>query len=239
MKNLVMVLITVFALTGCLSGGGTETGAPVTEPVAEQPTLPVDEITNPIETPIDEEEPVEDPADPEDEEDPTTPYAFSGGSGTVSDPYTLETATDVAHIADFPAAHFELIHDIHMGGAAVTPVPVFSGALYGNGFAIHHFTLTASSGNAALFTVMSGTVVQLDVENATINGGAYAASIAGHLTGLISSCNLYAVTINSTLGGNGVNTGIGRPFFVTKSASGSVIGSTYNVTFNGSHIFQF
>ncbi len=239
MKNLVMAFLSVWILTGCLSGGGggttdtTSPTAPVIEPPAEIVAPPV---TEPVaEDPVQEPDP-EDPSDPTDPVDPT-PYAFTGGgAGTVSDPYTLLTPTDVAHIADFPSAQFELVQDINMAGAVFAPIASFSGVLYGNNFTIHHFSIAPTTGTAVMFTSLSGTIVQLKLQSVTITGTAYAASIAGSLTGMISSCSLYSVNITSPSGGNGVNTGVGRPYYVTKSGSGSVIGSSYDVFFNGYRI---
>lgn len=240
MKNFLISLVTVFALTGCLSGGGgtTDTTSP-TAPTAPVVTPPADVVTPPPSVDPVADDPSQDPADPQDEDpvaDPT-PYAFTGGgAGTVSDPYTLLTPVDVAHIKDFPAAQFELVQDINMAGATFEPIASFSGVLYGNNFIIHHFSIAPTSGTAAMFQSLSGTVIQLKLQNVTVTGTAYAASIAGALSGMISSCSLYSVNIASPTGGNGVNTGVGRPFYVTKTGGASVIGSTYDVFFNGYRI---
>jgi hypothetical protein len=248
MKNLFLILFTGLVLTACLGGGGggSSDAAPVDrneppgveQPVVELPTEPGDDVTAPEdETPgVGQEEDAE-PVVVE-EPDPQDPvYTFGGGTGTQQDPYLLEVAEDILHIGDFPAAHFALQNNINMGNITMETLPAFSGVLYGNNFTIFNFKIVHSTGIAALFQSVSGTLVQLKISNMRATGTTYAAGFAGHVTGMLSSCQVSG-TIVSPQGGNGVNSGVGTALYVTKSSGAQVIAPKYNVTFNGLHIWN-
>lgn len=166
-----------------------------------------------------------------------TPYAFSGGSGTLADPYQLDTATDVQNISQSPTAYFSVMQDISMNGINFVPIPSFSGTIYGNNRHLYNLTMTTTgTTKAAMFTSLSGTVVNLTLSNVSISSQSYSAAFAANVTasGMISSCGVSG-TITSPSGGNGFNTGIGNSVYTTNSG-GSVINTTQSVAFNGNNV---
>lgn len=165
-----------------------------------------------------------------------TPYTYSGGTGTLANPYQLETATDVQNIELNASKYFTLVQDINMSGINFHPLSAFSGTLYGNNNHIYNLTITTTgTTKAALFASVSGTIVSLVLQNATMVAATYATGFAATLTGLISGCSVSG-TITSPSGGNGFNTGTGNPTYVTKSGAGSVVNTTQAVTFNGNNV---
>lgn len=170
-----------------------------------------------------------------------SPYVFSGGSGTIGDPYQLETAQDVQSIDQASSKYFTLTQDINMALLGnFRPLNAFSGVIYGNNHHLYNLTVnTAGSNTAALFTSVSGTLVSLVLQSyhASSQTG-YATGFAGHLTGMLSNCSISG-TITSPLGGNGYNGGIGNPIYVTKSGSAIInlpAFSPISVQFNGNHV---
>lgn len=167
-----------------------------------------------------------------------TPYAFPGGNGTIGSPYHLDTAADVQHIDEHSSAYFTVTQDIDMSGVVFTPLHAFSGVLYGNNHHFYHLVIAKTDGTtAALFASLSGTIVSLVIQSATISSNGYAAGFAGTLTGsaLISSGSVSG-TITSGLGGNGFNTGTGNGVYVTKSAGSTVTNVQQSVVFNGNTV---
>jgi predicted small secreted protein len=165
-----------------------------------------------------------------------TPYVFSG-SGTQPDPYRLQTASDVDHIRDYPAAHFQVMQDISLASlGSFTPIPSFSGVIYGQSFQLTNISIASPSNQtAAFFSSLSGTVVSLTfrVTNSSVSG--YATAVAGSLSGMLSSCRVYG-TITSPAGGNGYNVGTGNPVYVIKTGTASLPGIVLDVQFNGNRV---
>lgn len=118
----------------------------------------------------------------------------------------------------------------------MAPLPAFSGTLYGHNYELFKLKITGTTEQkAALFVSVSGTIVQLILAQTVATGSQYVAGFAGHLTGMISACTITG-TITSPSGGNGYNTGVGTPIYVTKGASATVPGTTMSVDFNGNHV---
>lgn len=237
----VMVLVLVgsaMALSGCGGDGGAAVGSPqsadlVVVPVASPtPSPSVTPTPSPSVTPTPTPTPT-----------PTVtpaPYAYGGGNGTIGTPYLLDTQADVQHIADHLDAYFSLTQDINMAGISFAPLGAFSGTLYGHTHHLYNMHIVgAGTAVAAMFTSVSGTIVQLVLQNVTVTGGGFSAGFAGNLTGLISTCQITG-TITSPSGGNGDNTGIGNPVYVTVSGGGTVVTTSQNVQFNGNTVnFSF
>ncbi|MBQ8893454.1 MAG: hypothetical protein IJ043_03495 [Clostridia bacterium] len=140
--------------------------------------------------------------------------AFAGGSGTAEDPYLISTPAQLDQIRNAPAACYRLINDIvftaedfaeggifYNGGICWTPIPSFTGALDGNGYAIKNLTVRNNSTTerfyAGLFRSNSGTIHDLGMENNdfyawTTYEQAFipvcAGGIAGYNSGTITRC---------------------------------------------------
>jgi len=87
----------------------------------------------------------------------------------------------------FPDRVYSLVADIDLSGVTWNPV-AFKGQLYGNNFTIKNLTVTSNAQNVGLFTVLTGTVRDLNFENVTVksegyNGNAYVGVVCGTLQG--------------------------------------------------------
>lgn len=218
-------------LAGCMDGGSSSSApAAVSDIVAVPTTTTIPVVQQPIDVPV------VTTTSTTSTTMPAQPYSFGGGQGIQSQPYILQNSEDVKHIADFPAAYYWLNNDINMQGVSFSSLPAFSGTIYGNNYRLMNLTITATTGaTAALFTSVSGTIVQLKLTGVNIVGQAYAAGFAGQLSGTISACTISG-NITSPSGGNGFNTGVGNSIYVSKTLSGSVVNTAQNVMFNNNHV---
>lgn len=129
------------------------------------------------------------------------PYAFGGGSGTTADPYRLDTATDVEHIADYPSAVFSVTQDINMNGhPIVNGLTDFAGTLKGNGRQLYNLAVISTNGqNAALFRALTGTVDLLTLAGQFyVNGNGHVAAFATQLGGSLTMCRVTGTIDNQS-----------------------------------------
>ncbi len=124
--------------------------------------------------------------------------SFAGGSGTAEDPYQIATAAQLCAVNEDPAAHYVLTKDVDMqycydfepiGNPAVG---AFTGTFDGANHAVRNLTLDLPGEKyVALFGYLEGTVESVKLENASINGGRYAAGIAAYADddSIIRSCS--------------------------------------------------
>lgn len=177
--------------------------------------------------------------------------AFSGGSGTVNDPYLVSTRQDIIDKNSYPSGHFRMINDIDMldlrynspGGVT------FTGVFDGGGFELSNFKIYATSGSrAGLFGILSGAVVKnLTIRNAYSEGTwpAQGGIIAGsalsgsliqecHVTGSIS-CPAESGGLVGTLRASQM---LNCSSDVTISSSGYSLGGLCGTAYSGSRIFR-
>lgn len=115
-------------------------------------------------------------------------FAFAGGSGTVADPYQIETLEQLRLVAQNYTSHFKLIADIDMGYNVWTPIGnntlAFKGTFDGNGHTISNLSVVSTDGYAGLFgKVQNGYVHDLIINNASItSSGNYAGVLGGHFS---------------------------------------------------------
>ena len=126
---------------------------------------------------------------------------FAGGTGTADDPYKVATAEQLAAVADDLAACYALEADIDLAGVAWTPLgcctyssdmdmttgevnvaKIFSGTFDGAGHTLSNLACATDDDMLAvgLFGVVSGTVENLTLAGAEVDGGTSA-----HCTGAI------------------------------------------------------
>lgn len=229
MKTQTMISVTAafLILTGC-----------------EAATVRVENVTaaSPQVVPVQQDPVVVPPA-----QDPITPppaqapevWAFGGGLGTLGSPYLITREEDVDHIRDFPSAYYSVTQDINMAGIDFQPIPSFNGVLYGNNFQIVNLAIhTQGSTRAAFVDTLGGTLVNVKILNAVVSSqSGFASLVAGSAlsTALVSSCSITG-TVTSPLGGNGFNTGIGAPYYVSKANGARFLNATQNVRFNGNTV---
>lgn len=141
-------------------------------------------------------------------------WAYSGGSGTPSDPYLISSPSDLdslgATSADW-SKNFKMTADINMSGYTGTQYKIignsttkFTGSFDGNGHAIRNLTYsTITSGNyVGLFGYTNGAAIQnLGLEDVYIHtgGGSMGGLVGYQVSGTITSCyTTGSVTANSS-----------------------------------------
>lgn len=113
----------------------------------------------------------------------TLPFSkFTGGSGTIADPYLIATAGDLQQIKTAPGACFKLANDIDCSGLVYYPIEEFTGTLDGDGHTISNLKLaTRNNGKTSLFNFTNqATIKNIDFYNAymVLSGGYEAGLIA-------------------------------------------------------------
>jgi hypothetical protein len=153
-------------------------------------------------------------------------YPFTG-TGTQMDPYKISTEADLISLAQlvsggesFTGKYFEQTQDIELtqdwipigwiGSYYDTNIP-FNGYYDGQSKMISNLTIKSGISWAGLFSVVGidGVIDSIELENATITGGALVGSLTGELRGIIRNC-----IINGSITGN--------------FATGGLVGQTYD-----------
>jgi hypothetical protein len=175
---------------------------------------------------------------------------YSGGSGTLADPYRISTKNDIFALAATPvhlAKNFILLNDIDMTGESFSRAVIaqdtdttswgstyeFSGSFNGNGRKITNVNINAGGAqnhNLGLFGYIgySGQVFDLGVENIVITGttSQYVGAITGNNAGQISRCfSSGAINASTYCGGiAGYNGGTISDCYSQCSVSGNIAG---------------
>ncbi|MCH8519978.1 MAG: peptidase A26, partial [Nanoarchaeota archaeon] len=102
--------------------------------------------------------------------------AFSGGDGTEGDPFQISTPEHLQNMSADLSAHYILVNDIDMNispynqTVGFNPIGTFSGSFNGDGFTVSNLFINSTSGNTGLFTLLSGSVSNLVLEDVNITG---------------------------------------------------------------------
>ena len=145
---------------------------------------------------------------------------FSGGTGTINDPYQITNASELNQIRNYLSASFILLNDIDLtydtqdpgglfynGGEGWEPISSssntgFGGRLNGNGYKITGVFIDRGPVNqdyVGFFgNIKSGEVRNLTLEDFSIMGNNFVGGMAGISSGVIIDCAI----INSTIDGN-------------------------------------
>jgi len=154
--------------------------------------------------------------------------------------YTLNTAGELAGLAQlvnagtsFKGITVKLGADIDLHNIAWTPIgknvnnnTKFQGAFDGEGHTVYNLKVAGDKGVGLFGWVFTGSVKNVNVVNAEVNGTSYAAAVVGHSYGHVSGCTVENAKINCVdLAGEDGN------------YAGSIVGFTpadvkYNVTDN-------
>jgi hypothetical protein len=149
---------------------------------------------------------------------------FAGGTGTVNDPYQIESDVQLILMQQHLDAHFILKKDIDLHEADWTPIgiltysgdvnmdtgemnmaKVFSGSLDGSGYKISNVNVTTDGDMIAvggLFACSTGTVKNLEMENVTVAGDETtlaAGGVVGYaMGGTVSAITLTGASVTGT-----------------------------------------
>jgi hypothetical protein len=148
---------------------------------------------------------------------------YSGGRGTVADPYKISTIADwqelIVTSADYDK-HFVLLNDIDFGGINLTPVAPdtdptvwngfqgipFTGTFEGNHFTIRNLKILLSKNDyAGLFGYVGtgGQIRNLRVTDIAISGSSQVGILAGYCLGDMSNCSVQGTVTSVPLGSYG------------------------------------
>ncbi len=129
--------------------------------------------------------------------------SFAGGSGTTVDPYQIETGAQFVLIKDYTNKCFILNNNINLDNRS-WPAIEFSGTLDGNGYTVSNLKISRTEDNLGLFSVLSGTVKNLNINGVNIQSGTSAniGTVAGRLKpgGNITNCNVVLTDDSKILG---------------------------------------
>lgn len=140
---------------------------------------------------------------------PTTELIFSGGSGTTTDPYQINTASELNKVRDFLDSSFKLTADIDLSGyaegAGWAPIGsdwynAFQGNFDGNGYTIKNLTInTTGSDFIGLFGYLEtgSTVNNVILENIDVySSGHYVGGLAGASYGTITNSGVVTGSVS-------------------------------------------
>ena len=128
-------------------------------------------------------------------------FSYSGGSGTLAEPYLLSTKADILQLGttmtDY-TQYFEMTTDIDMEGQIFTTsvFPAgsgFKGSFDGKGFEIYNFTVNSTEYYyvGAFGRLNGGSIVNLRVNIAgEISGNSYVGGLIGYSSGTITNCHV-------------------------------------------------
>ncbi len=116
-------------------------------------------------------------------------FAYTGGSGTETDPYQIATVADwndLMHTTADWNKHFVLIADVNLLNITLTPVgsgtTKFTGTLNGNSHIIRNADINMPDGDfAGLFGCISNSrISNLGIINIKVSGKSYVGALAGY-----------------------------------------------------------
>ena len=175
-----------------------------------------------------------------------TIWAYSGGSGTQSDPYLVSSKADLIalgmNVGDYDKC-FKMTSDIDLSGETFTTAVIspdtdtdmtfdgtsFTGLFDGNGFKITYLTIENQNYDTGLFGYIGegGVVKNLGIENCDISGGdSYTGGLCGLNEGTIADC--YATGTVSGSFSTGCLCGGNWGTISGCYATGTVDGSSYS-----------
>lgn len=159
---------------------------------------------------------------------------IAGGIGTTEEPYPIWSAETFEHIKYDLAGCYRLTADIDLNGRTVAPIGrkavPFKGALYGEGYRIKNYKISAEGDDAGLFAYAKGAVFK----NIRLQKGEVESAQGNHVGGLagtMEECTAEDVTLSEfTVSGNilvGILTGyaFGGSFTGCRARQGFVSGT--------------
>ncbi|AQQ71096.1 hypothetical protein SMSP2_01460 [Limihaloglobus sulfuriphilus] len=176
---------------------------------------------------------------------PTHLLAFAGGAGTPENPYQISTREDLEAVNNDLEAHYIMINDINLAGNTYTRAVIapdiftstgytgtpFTGTFNGNGHIIGALNITGVN-QLGLFCQIgsSGKIINLGLEDISINGKEYLGGLCVTNEGTINNCYSNGViqgvnySLNEMLSGFGGLCGMNKGTIVDSYSSCEVSG---------------
>ena len=153
------------------------------------------------------------------------PPTFSGGAGTIENPYLISSYKHLTQLSQFPelwGASFSQTSNIDASASATTPYdaigvdPAFTGTYNGNNYSIDGLTNSFVFNPGGLFAnIKTATISNINLTNAIISSVYMVGGIVGYAeASTITNCsvtgNISAVTIVGGVVGGATNTNINK-----------------------------
>jgi hypothetical protein len=170
-------------------------------------------------------------------------YAYSGGSGTLPDPYQIATVLDWNDLMKTSSdwnKYFIMTDDVDLQSFAITPVgnstTDFNGVFDGDGYVIYNAIIKMDSNSyVGLFGRVGagGRIRNLGVEDVNMTGNSYVGGLAGYnygdindcyVTGMVTGKSSYVGGLTGRNSGTGTITGCYEIITVTADSSSYVGG---------------
>jgi len=159
--------------------------------------------------------------------------SFAGGSGTLVDPYKIETGAQLVLMKKNASKCFILINNIDLDNKS-WPSFDFSGSFDGNGFTISNLKITKTCDNLGFFATCSGIVKNLKMKGVDIQSSQSnnIGSIAGVLRfkGTIVDCSVVLNSDSKILGNSCVGGIVGYYGYFYNDYSMTISGCSVNST---------
>ena len=162
---------------------------------------------------------------------------FSGGKGTLEDPYLIENQNQLNNVRYELDAHYRLISDIdltdYQTGEGWLPIAdtqtPFLGSFDGNNYTIENLFIDRNSSYNGLFGVTnSGTkIYDLTLKNVKVDGGSYTGGLVGSNRSKVDNISISGEVVGSHRTGG---------LFGNNNGQTDKVTSTANVTGNSSYI---
>ena len=136
---------------------------------------------------------------------------FAGGNGTESNPYLVSTKAQLNNVRNYLNAHFLLTADLVFTEADFEvdgpyyndsdcwePIGKFSGVFDGGDHTIYNLKVDTVDDYAGLFGKVSGTVCNLRLSNANIQGDSYLGALCGYNSGTIRNVRVLSSSVLGT-----------------------------------------
>ena len=139
------------------------------------------------------------------DEAPDTPWngtsvseGFSSGSGTINDPYVINSAADLAYLAkevnsgnSFAGVYFIFGNSINLNGHSLiigdSSSHPFCGTINGNGNVIQNLSINSSSVYVGLFGYFNGTIYNMGFDNVSITSNTSEDNVYTGIFGYVGS----------------------------------------------------
>lgn len=129
--------------------------------------------------------------------DGTVATEFSSGSGTIVDPYIIETPQQLAFMENSnKKAYYKLMNDIDLNNIAWNPISSFEGVFDGNRHTISNLRVARIQNNAGLFGSVGSNNSITKIKDVTIRNVNINLGEQKYIGSLVGSCS-YSTTINN------------------------------------------
>ena len=174
-------------------------------------------------------------------------FLYAGGNGSTSNPFLIETYTQLNDIWYYPESNYRLTKDLDLSGIKHEPIfdkaNFFKGNFYGGGHTVKNLTVETELNYPSLFGVIGGSVSNLNISNATIITTDYDTSdwqdkyYVGILAGMVKGF-IYNINVSGEIKVDGLSYAGVAIGGITGYANGTFSNCLCNVQMNVKHAYH-